>query len=104
MLNQLKTDLSEFIGLSKDALHVHLGLVVMLVAMVVFRKSPASIVPWLAVLAVELVNEALDVFHWHDGHLDFSAWGGLKDVVNTMLWPTVILLLARYTNILRGAR
>ena len=45
MLNQLKTDLSEFIGLSKDALHVHLGLVVMLVAMAVFRKAPASIVP-----------------------------------------------------------
>jgi hypothetical protein len=58
----------------------------------------------LAVLSVELVSEALVVFHWHDGHLDFSARGALKDVVSTMLWPTVILLLARHTNILRNAR
>lgn len=104
MLNALKTDLSELLGLSKDALHVHLGLVVMLAAMVVFRKSPASFVPWVAVLVIELLNEALDVFHWHEGHLDFSTWGGVKDVLNTMLWPTVILMLARHPSILRGTR
>ena len=33
MLNYLKTELSDLVGLSKDALHVHLGLMVFLLAM-----------------------------------------------------------------------
>ena len=100
MLEPLKAFLSEAVGLSKDALHVHLGLMVFLLAMVVFRRSAASMVPWLCVLVLELVNEAFDVFHWNHGALDFSVAGGVKDIVNTMLWPTVILLLARYTTLL----
>lgn len=101
MLNALKTDLVQVLGLSRDALHVHLGLLIMLLAMLVLRKSPASRVPWLCVLALELLNEVLDLLHWHGGELNLSALGGLKDIINTMLWPTVILLLARYTRVLR---
>jgi hypothetical protein len=104
MLNPLKTDLSQFLHLSKDALHVHLGLLVMLLVVIVLRKSPASLVPWLCVLGFELVNEVLDLLHWHNGRLQFSLLGGLKDIVNTMLWPTIILLLARYTGVLRRTR
>lgn len=104
MLNDLKTDLSQLLHLSKDALHIHLGLLIMLLVMIVLRKSPASIIPWLVVFGLELVNEALDALHWHGGRLEFGILGGLQDIVNTMLWPTVILLLARYTRILRRPR
>lgn len=103
MLNFLKTDLSDLIGLSKDALHVHLGLLIFLVAMVVFRRSAASWVPWLVVLALELVNEGLDILHWNQGVLDFSVLGGIKDILNTMLWPTILMLLSRYTRVFVGA-
>ena len=101
MLNALKTDLSQFLHLSRDALHIHLGLLVMLLVVIVLRKSPASFVPWLCVLGLELLNETLDLLHAHQG---LSLLGGLKDIVNTMLWPTVILLLARYTKVLRRTR
>jgi hypothetical protein len=104
VLNWLKTDLSELVHLSKDALHVHLGLLVFLVAMVVFRRTAASLLPWLCVLAVELVNEFLDIFHWRGGVLDFSIAGSLKDIVNTMLWPTLLVLLARFTPLLGKTR
>jgi hypothetical protein len=90
LFNVLKTDLAELIGLSKDALHIHLGLLVFLAAMLVFRRSPASILPWLCVLALELVNEAFDILH------EFAVLGAVKDMANTMLWPTIILLLARF--------
>lgn len=100
MLDALKSEISDLLHLSRDALHVHLGLAVMLLAMILFRKSPASVVPWLCVLALELVNELLDV-HWYRGGLQFSPAGALKDIVNTMLWPTIILLLARYAWPLR---
>lgn len=106
LLNFLKTELSELIGLSKDALHVHLGLLVFLLAMVIFRRSAASFVPWTCVLVLQRVNELLDTFHWYNGALEFNLAGSLKDMVNTMLWPTVLLLLARRTtrhSICRGA-
>jgi hypothetical protein len=99
MLNPLKTDLSQLLNLSKDALHVHLGLLIMLLAVFILRKSPASIVPWLCVLTLELANEILDLSHGPHGSL--SLFGSLKDIVNTMLWPTVILVLARYTRVFR---
>ncbi|HEV7275475.1 MAG TPA: hypothetical protein VGN80_04240 [Devosiaceae bacterium] len=103
MLNALKTDLTQLIHLSRDALHVHFGLLIFLLAMVALRKSPASGVPWLCVLGVELVNEALDLMHGHGG-LRSTVLGALKDIVNTMFWPTIILLLARYTGVLRRPR
>jgi hypothetical protein len=104
MLNPLKTDLSQLLHLSRDALHVHFGLLIMLLAIVVLRKSPASVIPWLCVLVLELANEALDLLHDHQGLAHFSGLGTLKDIVNTMLWPTIILLLARYTKVLRRTR
>jgi hypothetical protein len=96
MLDDIKTELTGLIGLSRDALHVHLGLLVFLVAMVVFRRSPGSIIPWGCVLVLELVNEFLDAFHIHRGSVEFFAdLGAVRDVVNTMLWPTIVLLLSR---------
>lgn len=100
MFNDLKTDLSELVHLSRDALHVHLGLAVFFLAMVVLRKSPKSLVPWLCVLGLEVINELFDAAHWRNGTLSFGFSGSLKDVVNTLLWPTVIVVMARYTRLL----
>jgi hypothetical protein len=101
VLNLLKTELSELVGLSKDALHVHLGLLVFLLAMVIFRRSAASLLPWTCVLVLQLANEAVDTLHWHQGVLDFDLGDSFKDIINTMLWPTLILLLARFTGLLK---
>lgn len=90
MLNSLKTDLSAFLHLSKDALHIHLGLVVYLVVMLTLARGRRSWLPWLAVLSLELVNELLDIFH--HGLSVAGLGGSLKDIVNTMLWPTVLLV------------
>ncbi|KKB77477.1 hypothetical protein VW35_15145 [Devosia soli] len=93
MLNKIKTELTELFFLSRDALHIHLGIAIYLVAMLIFRRGPASMVPWLVLLAFELVNEVLDVFHGNHIELDIS--GALRDIGNTMLWPTVALIVAR---------
>ena len=101
MLNLLKTELSELVGLSKDALHIHLGLLVFLLAMVIFRRSAASLVPWTCVLVLQLAHEAVDTLHWHQGVLGFDLGDSFKDIINTMIWPTLILLLARFTGLLK---
>jgi cell shape-determining protein MreD len=96
MYNALKTELSDLLGISKDALHIHLGLGIFLIAALVFRRSLASWVPWLVLLAFELVNELIDIFHLHQGTISFDFAGSLKDVLNTMFWPTVVLVVARW--------
>jgi hypothetical protein len=66
--------------------------------MALFRRGRASGLPWVLVLLLELANEAYDVRHnWVDG-ADWALSSSAKDLWNTMLWPTVLLLIGRYTN------
>jgi hypothetical protein len=95
MYNDIKTGISEFLGLSKDALHVHLGLAIFVALVLVLRKSPGSLLPWLGVLAFQLINEFIDAFHWRRGVLDIDLPGSLKDIGNTMFWPTMVLVAFR---------
>ena len=98
MYNAMKTDLAGFLGASKDALHIHIGLAIFFGLVVVLRRSPSSILPWLGLLAFELVNEFMDILHWHQGSFSFEVGDALKDVINTMIWPTVALLTFRFVE------
>ena len=90
--------IEHYTGLERDALHIHAAILLYVVSMAVFRQSRRSRFPWLVVLAAELINEA------HDLSInipDDPAWaieGSFRDLWNTMLWPTVLLLIGRYTN------
>lgn len=95
MYNSLKSDLSTWLGLSKDALHIHFGLVVFVGLVLFLRRSPSSPLPWLVLLGIELANELMDIFHWHAGAWSFEPGDSGKDLINTMLWPTVLLVTAR---------
>ena len=97
----LKMDIVGLTGLSKDALHVYLGLVAWLLAAALLRRSITTLRPWLAVLVVAIGIECFDAFDdWVDlGHWRYRA--SLHDIVNTMFWPTVLALLARYTRLLK---
>lgn len=89
-------------GLAKDALHIHVGLIVFFVVALVFRWPLRSWKPWLAVLVVTLAGEAWDMWDsLADGRriLPAANW---KDVWNTMLWPSAILLLARFTKLFQS--
>ncbi|MEO7221687.1 MAG: hypothetical protein ABIY37_04375, partial [Devosia sp.] len=92
MYNAIKTELALWLGISKDALHIHLGLVIFAILFLVFLRSPGSLIPWLGVLAFELVNEAMDMFHWHGGAFSFEIGDSFKDIANTMIWPTIVTL------------
>jgi hypothetical protein len=87
-------------GLSKDTLHVYVGLSVFLVVAAASKRSIASWTPWLAVLLVALLGEAVDM---RDDLMSVGHWrwaASLHDVLNTVFWPSVLLLLARVTGIL----
>lgn len=97
MLEPFKAALSDFLHLSKDALHIHFGIAAYLIASALFRRPAGSLLPWLVVLGLELVNEGLDLAHdIRYGGLDL--WGigaGIKDILNTMFWPTALMLALR---------
>lgn len=89
------------VPLARDALHIYVGLLVLLGTAALFRWPLRGWKPWAAVLAVTLLGEAWDIFdrmRLDDGQDYASNW---KDVWNTLFWPTALTLLARYTTLLR---
>lgn len=89
-------------GLAKDALHVHVGLFVFFAVALVFRWPLRSWKPWLVALAATLAGEAWDLWDTLDEGRRIQIWANWKDLWNTMLWPTAILLLARTTRLFQS--
>lgn len=90
--------------LSRDALHVYVGLATFLFAAKVFRRPIGSFVPLLAVLAIAMLVEAVDLRD------DLVTRGRMRwlasthDILNTLFWPTVLMLVARYTRLMGTGR
>ena len=83
-------------GLDMDALHVHAGILCQLIAAAAVRRSLRHPLPWLIVLAAVILNEAYDL-HYEIWPTRGDQWAeSIKDGWNTMLLPTVMLLLARF--------
>ena len=93
---QVKLFLERASGFSMDSLHVMVGVVVQLAIAILFRTSVARPWPLLSVLVLELINEASDfrVEIWPQPGMQLGE--SAKDVILTMLLPTLIFLVARY--------
>ena len=76
--------------LTKDAIHVYIGFLCLLVALIVLRRKLTSFWALAPGLAVSLVMELLDL---RDG---FDLAASAKDLVNTNLIPLLLVLLARW--------
>jgi hypothetical protein len=76
--------------LTKDAIHIYIGFLCFLVALILFRRSLTS---YTALVPGLLVSLTLEVFDLRDG---FGWLASLKDVINTNLIPFVLVLLARW--------
>ena len=96
-----KLFLVEATDLSKDALHIYVGLGVMLLVVILFRKSLADWRPLAAVALAAVAGEVWDVIDTlsHGGTPHWSLNG--KDVWNTLFWPTILFGLARFTRVLK---
>lgn len=96
-LQTVKFWLIEHVGLAKDALHVHVGLLLFVGSALIFRWSIRSWKPWAVALAAALLGEVWDLRDSMVYHTRIDLWGNFHDVWNTMLWPTAFVLLARTT-------
>lgn len=93
---QIKQALEVLSGLDMDALHVHVGVMAQVATAMMLRRSLGSPWPWLLVLGATIANE------WYD--LTYEIWPtrdqqyaeSVRDLWNTMLLPTLLLILARW--------
>ncbi|MGB7374462.1 hypothetical protein [Pontixanthobacter sp.] len=94
-----KTALATLADLSRDALHIYAALIIFLGACWIFRWRARSVKPWALVLLCQCINEYVDMQNMLADDGVIWIWGTIKDTVNTMILPTLILLAARYTSI-----
>lgn len=82
-------------GWPMDTLHVMAGVMLQLLAAALMRTSIAGKGPWLAVLLLEFGNEAYDLWFERWPSLGMQVGEGLRDVIGTMLLPTLLWWVAR---------
>lgn len=86
-------------GMPDPLLHVHAGLVILLLVRLATRHGLGSFIPFAVVVVAELGNELMD-------HLAYQPLLGdtLADIANTLFWPFVISLGVRLRPMLRPER
>jgi hypothetical protein len=85
----LKLWLLAALPLTKDAIHVYIGFLCLLVALIVFRRRLTS---YQALIPGLLVSLVMEIFDLRDGY-NWAA--SVKDLINTNLMPFVLVTLAR---------
>lgn len=92
---QTKDIVEHSVAFSNDALHVVVGVLLLLVAALALRRPVSSWAPWLVVLLFVLVNEASDLWIERWPQVGRQYGEGVKDIVLTMVLPTLLLLTSR---------
>ena len=91
----IKAAVAAWTGLERDALHIYAAILIQIGAAALFRRTLASPWPWLVVLAFALTNEWLDMNR--DNLIEpWEEAAALHDLWNSMLLPTLLLLVARF--------
>lgn len=88
-------------SLSSDAVHIYVGLAVLLLAAVLWKKPLSD---WRPLVIVALAALAGPIWRYADayGHGGTPRWhADWGDVWHTLFWPVVLFGLARFTRVLR---
>lgn len=93
---QLKLFIAHASGISMDAWHILVGVAAFLLIARLLGSNTTRPLPWLVLLAAELINEAYDIHieRWPD--LGSQLGEGAKDIMLTMALPTLIALIGRW--------
>ncbi|WP_417594838.1 hypothetical protein [Parasphingorhabdus sp.] len=96
---EIKIWLESSIGLDRDSLHIYAGVGIQLAVALFCRRSLASPIPWLVVVAAAFANEFYDYTHLGETFEKYSKYyheEAIRDIWNTLLLPTLFLLIAKF--------
>lgn len=101
--HQGKLFVEHAVAVSNDALHLLVGVLVWIGLALVTRRRLSSWLPWAGLAVILAWNEAVDLYveQWPDPGQQYGE--AAKDVLLTLLVPTMIMLAARYRPQLFGA-
>ena len=99
MFQQAKIYLVETTGLARDALHIYVALGLFVACCLLFGWKAREWRPWLVVLLAAIAGEVLDIRDTMAKSAPLQLGESWKDLWNTMVLPTVLMLAARYTGI-----
>ncbi|MEM1405040.1 MAG: hypothetical protein AAGG55_17015 [Pseudomonadota bacterium] len=92
----MKTHVLNAVDLSRDAIHIYVGMSALLLFVVLVQKGPFLLLSLVPVFAVAVTMEVLDLFD-DSRSLGYLRWGAsAHDVLNTVLWSTILVFLARF--------
>src|SRR3546814_20604470 len=94
----LKTGFEKSVGLSADAIQVHVGVMLLFFFAWVTRRPLHDWRPWLIVFAVELANEIIDL-NQECGSIERNWNASRHDLINTMFIPTLLVLDRKSTRL-----
>lgn len=92
-LQILKLYLLDFTGLDRDALHLHAGLALFILVRLIWRRRGGWVIAWLAAFVLAAGVEWLDIRADGEGGSPLPQPDHWHDIWNTMVWPTVLLLV-----------
>ena len=93
--HQFKLFIEHSVAISHDTLHVIVGTLLWLTFGLLLRRPLSSWRPWFGVFAVILWNETVDLSleHWSDRGWQYGE--SAKDLLLTLLLPTVMMFAVR---------
>ena len=104
-ISDLKDVLEATLHLSRDALHVHIGMIIFIAVAALLRGRLRFVLAFGALLALCLVGETADFSYAVRRGIAFNWLASAKDVVNTMFWPAIGLVAGpQILRILRPIR
>lgn len=94
--HQGKLFIEHAIAIDHDAIHVIVGVLSWIVFGIVTRRPLSATRPWLWAFALILWNETVDLWaeQWPDPGRQYGE--GAKDLILTMLLPTVLMFAIRW--------
>jgi hypothetical protein len=92
----LKDAVARLFPIPHDMMHGHVGLAIFLLcALLLRRRRHRLALSFVVTAALEIANESLDARDWivWTGHVNWPETA--KDIVDTLLWPSVLLAATR---------
>lgn len=86
-----KRAFGDLTGANEDLLHVHAGLLILVVSAALLRKKMRSPIPLVLVVFFALANEWVD---WLSGRPG-QPLEPFIDIANTVFWPAILFFLIR---------